>query len=144
MRLPTVIVLLAMALLVAGNLFAAAPEGSYRYISAADLEKRLNSGQPTHIVDIQIEEEYAQHHITGATATYAYPVKSDADKAKLAAVLEELKGDTAPVVIVCPRGAGGATRTYDYLLSQGLEAGRLLILEKGQGGWSCAALTEGR
>jgi len=144
MRLTTVIVLLAMALLVAGNLFAADPTASYHYISAADLETRLNSGQSTHIVDIQIEEDYVQHHITGATATYAYPVKSDADKAKLAAVLDGLKGDTAPVVIVCPRGAGGATRTYDYLLSQGLEAERLLILEKGQGGWSCAALTEGR
>jgi len=144
MRLLTVVLLFTTALLVAGDLYAADPAGSYRYISAADLEMRLNAGQPTHIVDIQVEEEYAQHHITGATATYAYPVKSDADKAKLAAVVDTLKADTDPVVIVCPRGAGGATRTYDYLLSQGVAVERLLILEKGQGGWSCTALTEGR
>ncbi len=116
----------------------------YRYISAADLEARLKADLPTHLVDIQVEEEFNQHHVKGAIPTYAYPVKSETDQAKVAAVLEKLQGDSAPVVIVCPRGAGGATRTYDYLLSRGIAAERLLILEKGQGGWSCTPLTEGK
>lgn len=115
----------------------------YNYISAAALEARLTAKEPTHLVDIQVEEEFAKHHITGATATFAYPVKSDADKAKLEVTLSKLKSDNAPVVVICPRGAGGATRTYDYLLSQGIAAERLLILEKGQEGWACTALTEG-
>ena len=114
----------------------------YTYISAADLEARLNAKLPTHIVDIQVEEEFVQQHIKGATPTYAYPVKSDADRAKLDTTVEQIKGNNDPVVIVCPRGAGGAKRTYDYLLQQGIPAERLLILEKGQEGWSCMPLTE--
>ncbi|MFA5516896.1 MAG: rhodanese-like domain-containing protein [Desulfuromonadales bacterium] len=123
---------------------AAADKTDYRYIAAADLEARLTADQPTHLVDIQVEKEFARHHIKGAIATYAYPVKSQADQAKLAAVLETLQGDSAPVVIVCPRGAGGATRTYDYLLRSGIAGERLLILAEGQAGWSYAPLTEGK
>jgi thiosulfate/3-mercaptopyruvate sulfurtransferase len=99
---------------------------------------------PTNIVDIQVEEEFSQHHIKGATPTYAYPVKSDADQTKLNTIVEQLKANTDPVVIVCPRGAGGAKRTYDHLFQQGIPADRLLILEKGQEGWACAPLTEKR
>ena len=121
-----------------------ADDNKYTYISAADLEARLNAKLPTHIVDIQVEEEFVQHHIKGATPTYAYPVKSDADRAKLDTTIEQIKGNHDPVVIVCPRGAGGAKRTYDYLLQQGITAERLQILEKGQEGWSCMPLTESR
>jgi len=136
--------LLLASVLLCGTALAADAQPAYRYISASDLEARLTASQPTNIVDIQVEEEFAQHHIKGATATYAYPVKSEADKAKIDAVVEHLKANSDPVVIVCPRGAGGATRTYDYLLSQGIAAERLLILEKGQGGWTCPPLTEGK
>jgi thiosulfate/3-mercaptopyruvate sulfurtransferase len=123
---------------------AAGAADPYNYISAAALEARLTAKEPIHLVDIQVEEEFAKHHITGATATYAYPVKTEAEKAKLQAVLSKIKADQAPVVVICPRGAGGATRTYDYLLSQGIAAERLLILEKGQEGWACPTLTEGK
>ena len=37
--------------------------------------------------------------------------------------------------IVCPRGAGGAKRAYDYMEEKGIPKARLSILEKGQGGW---------
>ena len=137
-----VLLLLLAILLLPANLLAG--DVTYNYISAADLETRLTAGLPTNIVDIQVEDEFSQHHIKGATATYAYPVKSDADRAKLDTTVEQLQGNSDPVVIVCPRGAGGATRTYDYLLQQGIAAERLLILEKGQAGWACAPLTEGR
>lgn len=123
---------------------AAVAADPYNYITAKALEARLTAKEPIHLVDIQVEEEFAKHHITGATSTYAYPVKTDADKAKLQAVLGKIKADKAPVVVICPRGAGGATRTYDYLLSQGVAAERLFILEKGQEGWACPTLTEGK
>lgn len=132
--------LLAVALWLGCSVALAA----YNYISAADLEARLQAGTPTHIVDIQVEADYASHHIRGAQPTYAYPVQSDSDRAKLAAVVDALKADQEPIVIVCPRGGGGATRTYDYLLAQGIAAERLLILEKGQAGWNCLPLTEGK
>lgn len=123
---------------------AALAADPYNYISAAALEARLTAKEPIHLVDIQVAEEFAKHHITGATATFAYPVKTEADKAKLEAVLTRIKADRAPVVVIGPRGAGGATRTYDYLLSQGIAAERLFILEKGQEGWTCPTLTEGK
>jgi rhodanese-related sulfurtransferase len=122
--------------------FSWAGNSKYNYISATDLEARLNANQPTNIVDIQVEEEFAQHHIKGAIPTYAYPVKSDTDRAKLDATVKQLRTNDDPVVVICPRGAGGATRTYDYLLQQGISDERLVILENGQGGWTCAPLTE--
>ena len=134
--------LLAALALIPG--LALAGDGPYNYISAAELEARLTANQPVNIVDIQVEEEFAQHHIKGATPTYADPVISDTDRAKLDAAVEQLKGNADPVVVVCPRGAGGAKRTYDYLQQQGIAAERLLILEKGQEGWACAPLTESR
>lgn len=121
-----------------------ASNGKYNYINATALEARLTANIPTNIVDIQIEEEFSQHHIKGATPTYAYPVKSDTDRAKLETIIEGIKGNNDPVVIVCPRGAGGAKRTYDYLLEEGISPERLLILEKGQEGWTCAPLTESK
>jgi len=143
MSLPRTCSLLLLVILLI-PVFSWAGDGKYNYISAADLEARLTASQPTNIVDIQVEEEFAQHHITGAIPTYAYPVKSDADRAKLDATVEQLKTNDDPVVVVCPRGAGGATRTYDYLLQQGISSERLVILEKGQEGWACAPLTESK
>ena len=119
-----------------------ASDSKYNYISATELETRLTANMPTNIVDIQVEEEFSRHHIKGAISTHAYPVKSDADHSKLNATIEQIMANTDPVVIVCPRGAGGAKRTYDYLLQQEVSAKRLLILEKGQSGWTCTPLTE--
>jgi rhodanese-related sulfurtransferase len=136
--------LLLGSLLLCGVAFATDAPQEYQYISASDLEARLNANQPTHIVDIQVEEEFDRHHVKGAEPTHAYPVQSDADKAKLGTLVNRLQADSDPVVIVCPRGAGGARRTYDYLRDRGIAAERLLILEKGQEGWTCAPLTEGK
>jgi len=133
-------ILLLLLLLIPGISFAS--DSQYNYISATDLETRLTANLPTNIVDIQVEEEFAQHHIKGAIATHAYPAKSGADLSRLNATIEQLKANIDPVVIVCPRGAGGAKRTYDYLLQQEVSAKRLLILEKGQSGWTCTPLTE--
>lgn len=108
---------------------------SYRYISPAQAKDNLEQQVAMQLVDIQVAQEFSQHHLPGALPTYAYPVKSDSDRAKLAAVLPQLKSSTAPVVVICPRGGGGAKRAYDYLQSQGIAAERLLILEKGQQGW---------
>lgn len=135
---------LLAAILMLGSVLGAAAQPGYNYISAQALEARLTAGEPTNLVDIQVEEEFARHHITGAVPTYAYPVKSAQDLGKLDAVVATLQGNADPVVIVCPRGGGGATRSYDHLLARGIAAERLLILQQGQAGWACAPLTEGQ
>ena len=109
--------------------------GSYNYVSSEKVKGWLSSGTPVSIVDIQVEEEFNAHHLPGSIATYSYPVKSDADKAKLDSTSVQLKNTDSPVVVVCPRGKGGAKRCYDYLASRGIVEDRLFILEKGMAGW---------
>ncbi len=136
------LILLSAMLTFPGTPFAS--DGKYNYISANDLESRITTNLPTNVVDIQVEEEFSRHHIKGAIPTYAFPVKSDTDRARLDGVIAQLNTNADPVVIVCPRGEGGAKRTYDHLLQQGVPAERLLILEKGQSGWAFSALTESK
>jgi thiosulfate/3-mercaptopyruvate sulfurtransferase len=107
----------------------------YQYISAAELQKRIETNKQGLLLDIQVEDEFSEHHIENAVATYAYPVKSDQDKQKLQAVVKQAKASKEPVTIICPRGGGGAKRTYDYLKEQGVSESRLLILEGGQAEW---------
>lgn len=115
---------------------------SYEYITAEEVKGKLEKNEPMHLVDIQVEEDFAAHHLPGAIATYSYPVKTQEDKAKLDAIMETLQADDAPVVVVCPRGGGGAKRCYDHLKEKGIAEERLLILEKGQEGWPFAELVE--
>ena len=135
-------ILFLLIFLSPGYTFASGSQ--YKYISAEDLKSRINSNLPTNIIDIQVEKEFSQHHIKGAIPTYAYPVKTDSDRAKIDAKIEQINTNADPVVIVCPRGGGGAKRTYDYLLQQSISDERLLILEKGQSGWSYISLTESK
>ena len=132
-------ILLSILLLVPGISVA---KNQYNYISATQLESRLTANQPTNLIDIQVKEEFSEHHIKGAIPTYAYPAKSDTDRAKLDTTIGQISSNSDPVVIVCPRGGGGAKRTYDYLLQQSVSEERLLILEKGQSGWAYSSLTE--
>lgn len=120
-----------LLLLVAG----AAQAGSYQYMSPEQVNAKLESKAPMHLVDIQVEDEFASHHIDGAMKTCAYPVKSADDKGKIDAVVADLQKDAAPVVIVCPRGKGGAERAYKHLMEKGIAEDRLFILEDGQAGW---------
>jgi thiosulfate/3-mercaptopyruvate sulfurtransferase len=108
---------------------------SYNYISAAKVKEKLGQNAAMTLVDIQVEAEFNQHHIEGAVATHAYPVKSPEDRAKLAEAVTTLKNNENLAVIVCPRGGGGAKRAYDHLLDQGIAAERLVILSDGQAAW---------
>lgn len=108
---------------------------SYHYISAADVKQKVEKQENLILLDIQVEAEFDQHHIAEAIGTYAYPVKSDADREKLGTVLTQAKESAEPIVIICPRGGGGAKRAYDYLKGQGVSEGRLMILEGGQAKW---------
>ncbi len=113
----------------------AAMASDYQYISAAELQKKIETNEQGLLLDIQVEDEFSEHHIENAVATYAYPVKSEQDKQKLQAVVKQAKASMEPVTIICPRGGGGAKRAYDYLKEQGVSEARLLILEGGQAKW---------
>ncbi len=90
-------------------------EKAYNYYTADHLKAAVENNQDLTIVDIQVADEYKAHHIKGSVETNAYPVKTDEEKALLQPLLETIQASDAPVVIVCPRGGGGAERNASIL-----------------------------
>lgn len=126
-------------LLITANVGLAA---SYNYISAEEMKEKITAGEDIIIVDIQVKDEYEQHHLPGSVATYAYPVKSETERAAIDIAVAKYNETGKPVVIVCPRGKGGAKRTYDYMMSQNVLEDKLTILENGMDGWPYQDLLE--
>jgi len=116
-------------------LVSSAYAAEYNYISPEDMKQRLSADKPTIIVDIQVEEEFNQHHLSGSLATFAYPVKTDAERTKIDKAVQQYRNTKDMVVIVCPRGKGGAKRCYDYMKANNVPEEKLYILEKGMSGW---------
>ena len=107
----------------------------YNYITADETAKLIREdASKIVLVDIQEKPDFDEEHLKGAVATYAYPVKTEDEKARLAALLPEIK-EGQKVIIVCPRGGGGADRAYDFYLSKGIKKDNLLTLKDGQYGW---------
>jgi rhodanese-related sulfurtransferase len=121
---------------------ATAMAADYNYVSPEKVKTWLETQVPFTLVDIQVKEEFDAHHLTGSLATYSYPVKTDAEKARIDDAVAATIGTKDPVVVVCPRGAGGAKRCYDYMKSQNIHADRLLILKGGIDGWPYKELME--
>lgn len=107
----------------------------YNYISQDDMRDQLNAKADMTIVDICPAPQFAKGHLPGSIETNAYPVKTDAERGRLAPALEQIKTSGEQVVIVCPGGRGGAKRTYDFFAKNGINEERLHILEKGMNGW---------
>lgn len=120
---------------------ASAHAAEYRYIGQDDFKSRLESGKPMQIIDIQTAPDFGRHHFRGSLETNAFPAKSDEEKHRLDGVLERVKGSSEDIVIICPRGGGGAKNTFDYLREKGTPVNRMYILEKGMEGWPYPALT---
>ncbi|MGB3222351.1 MAG: rhodanese-like domain-containing protein [Desulforhopalus sp.] len=130
------ILLVLMALIACGTIGATLTVAAdYNYITAEDLNDRLGADSPMIIIDICTVEQFAKGHIKGSIETNAYPVKSAEEKARLAEHLDTLKASTDDVVIVCPRGGGGAKNTFDFYRNNGVDVSRLLILKKGMEKW---------
>ena len=105
------------------------------YIDSASFWKYLKGKKSVYMVDIQKNNDYLRHHFYGALPTNAYPVRSGQDRARLAAVVAELKKTDDPVVIIGPRGSRASKRAYSFLLQQGIDSRRLAVLKKGIRGW---------
>ncbi|GFO70000.1 hypothetical protein GMLC_35790 [Geomonas limicola] len=113
----------------------------YTYTATKEFKESLEKAKPMIIVDIQVPVEFAKHHFKNALETDAFPAKSDAERAKLDKVLPVIAASQDEVVIVCPRGGGGAKNTWDYLKSKGVAEKRMRILEGGMQGWPHQELT---
>jgi rhodanese-related sulfurtransferase len=96
------------------------------------------------IVDIQDKEAFARQHFKGSIETNAYPVKTDAERKSIDPAVEHFKTSGQDVVVVCPRGGGGAKRCYDYIKSRGVPDEKLFILEGGADKWPFKELFEGK
>lgn len=122
---------------------ATAMAGGYNYVEQDQFKLWLESGKEMSIVDIQVPAEYQQHHFKASLETNSYPVKSAADKQKLDAVLPKVSATKNDVVVICPRGGGGAKNAYDYLKEKGVEEKRIFILKEGMQSWPYKDLTVG-
>ena len=125
--------LVALALIGCGG--KVKENAKYNYITADETAKLIREdASKIVLVDIQEKPDFEEEHLKGAISTYAYPVKTDDEKARLAALLPDIK-EGQKVIIVCPRGGGGADRAYDFYLSKGLKKEQLLTLKGGQYEW---------
>lgn len=109
--------------------------GGYNYVEPSQFKQWLDKGKDVSIVDIQVPAEFQKHHFKGSLETNAYPVKSADDKQKLDNILPNISKSNNDVVVVCPRGGGGAKNTYDYLKEKGIDEKRIFILKEGMQGW---------
>jgi rhodanese-related sulfurtransferase len=124
-----------LLLLLALVLFGATPALAYNYVGQREFRQWLENGKAVAIVDILPAADFEKGHFPGAIETNAYPVKSDEDRRKLDGAVADLAATDQDIVIVCPRGGGGAKSTFDFLKGQGIAEQRLFILEKGAEGW---------
>lgn len=115
--------------------------GDYNYVTPDNFKTWLETGKKMAIVDIQPSADFQKHHFAGSLETNAYPVKTDEERQRLDKTVPLLTAATVDIVVVCPRGGGGAKGTYDYLKSKGIDEKRLLILESGMQGWPHKSLT---
>ncbi len=117
--------------------------GGYNYVGPDQFKIWLELGKDMTIVDIQVPAEYQEHHFKGSLETNSYPVKSAADKQKLDTILPNLSSSQNDVIVICPRGGGGAKNTFDYLKEKGIDEKRIYILKEGMQGWPYKELTVG-
>ena len=104
---------------------------SYNYLTAEAFKTLIEAEKPMIIVDIQVKDEFAAHHFAGSIETNAFPVDTDALKNKILPAVEAFKKTGHDVVVICPRGGGGAKKCYSFMKSQGVPDEKLTILKGG-------------
>lgn len=133
-----------VALFLVGLFNSAAMFETFNYLEPDQFKARLESGKPVIIVDIQVAEEFAAHHFPGAIETNAFPVETEAQRTMIDPAVAAYAKLGHDVVVVCPRGGGGAKRCYSYLKSQGVPEEKLTILKGGVAKWPYRAMLAAR
>lgn len=119
-----------------------AAAGSYNFVKADDFRTWLQEGKKMSIVDIQPAADFQKQHFQGAIETNAYPVKTAESRQLLDKTVPQLSAATEAIVVICPRGGGGAKAAYDFFISKGIDEKRLFILEGGMLGWPYKSLVQ--
>src|SRR5512143_2442554 len=105
------------------------------YVKPDVFKQWLTNNKQIVIVDIQPADHFGDHHFKGSLETNAFPAQSAEEKKRLDKTLLLIKSSKGDVVVICPKGKGGALNSYDYLKSQGVPENRLFVLEGGIDGW---------
>lgn len=113
----------------------AAMFSSFNYLDQETFKEWLTTDKPVIIVDIQVADEFALHHFPNSIETNAFPVKTVEQQKRIDQAVTAYKATGHDVVVVCPRGGGGAKRCYSYLQSQGVPDDKLTILKGGIDKW---------
>ncbi|WP_333803578.1 rhodanese-like domain-containing protein [Sulfurospirillum sp.] len=135
MKLTSLCVNFLVVLVLIGCGGSVKPNPKYNYITADETAKLIRENASSILlVDIQEKGDFEEEHLKGALATYAYPVKTDDEKARLAELIPTIQPNQK-VIIICPKGGGGADRAYDFYLEKGLKKEQLFTLQGGQYEW---------
>ncbi len=135
MKIISLLALPIAALLMVGCGGKVKENPKYNYITADETAKLMREdASKLVLVDIQEKPDFTEEHLKGALSTYAYPVKTEEEKTRLAALLPEFKPNQK-IIIICPRGGGGADRAYDFYLEKGVKKENLFTLKGGQYEW---------
>lgn len=108
---------------------------AYNMMPAADLKVRLDTKEPTILLDIQKKNAYKEHHFYGSIRTYAYPAKTDSqlESAVQGVRMHEQTGNN--LVVIGPRGGRPSRRTVEFLITRGVPEDKIFILEGGIKKW---------
>lgn len=108
---------------------------AYNLMKADDLKVRLDTKEPTILLDIQKKNAYKEHHFYGSIRTFAYPAKTDQDLESAIQGVRMFKQTGNDVVIIGPRGGRPSKRTFDFLVTRGIPEEKLFILDGGIKNW---------
>ncbi len=108
---------------------------AYNLMTADDLKIRIDTKEPTILLDIQKKNAYKEHHFYGSIRTFAYPAKTDKDLESAVQGVRMFQQTGNDVVIIGPRGGRPSKRTFDYLVTRGIPEEKIYILEGGINNW---------
>ena len=124
-----------LAVLLIGVLNMAFFFENFNYVKAEDFKQWLESGKEMVLVDIQVKDEFSRHHFKDSIETNAFPVETEEQRKMIDQAVTTAKAAGTDVVVLCPRGGGGAKRCYTYLKDQGIPEEKIFILEGGVDKW---------
>lgn len=136
---------MALAIFLVIGLFSmSALADVFNYVKADAFKQWMESGKPMVLVDIQTKSDYPLHYFKNSVETNAYPVDTDEQRKMLDSAVSTAKKAGTDVVVICPRGGGGAKKAYDYLKAQGVAEEKLYILEGGVEKWPYKEMLQSR
>lgn len=108
---------------------------AYNIMTAEELKIRIETKEPTILLDIQKKTAYKEHHFYGSIRTFAYPAKTDKDLESVMQAVRMYEQTGNIIVIIGPRGGRASQRTVEYLLTRRVPEDKIFILEGGIREW---------